>query len=140
MSPYVDTSVLAACYLPEPGSAAANRLLASLDLPAISALTEIELCSALSRRVRAKELSEESGHQVLSLFRSHVEGGFFRLLPLDQRDFRQAREWLSRFSTPLRTLDALHLAVAVSNGLSMVTADRPFARAARRLGVEVSVV
>jgi predicted nucleic acid-binding protein len=32
----------------------------------------------------------------------------------------------------LRTLDALHLAVALSEGLTLVTADREFARAGRR--------
>jgi predicted nucleic acid-binding protein len=137
---YVDTSVLAACYLPEPKSAAANRLVAGLDAPAISALTEVELCSVLSRRVREKELSLGDGQRVLALFRSHIAGGFFRLLPLDGRDFRQARDWLSRFSTSLRTLDALHLAVAVSNGLTLITADRPFARAARKLGATVTVI
>ncbi len=140
MSGYVDTSVLAACYLPEPKSAAANRLVASLDGPAISSLTEVELCSVLSRRVRERELSPEDGGRVLALFRTHVEGGFFRWLPLGRREFEQAREWLALFSTPLRTLDALHLAVVVSNGLALLTADRALARAARRLGATVTVV
>lgn len=140
MSGYVDTSVLVACYLPEPKSAAANRLVASLEGPVISPLTEVEICSVLSRRVRERDLSPDDGWRVLSLFRTHVEGGFFRRLPLDQREFGQAREWLALFSTPLRTLDALHLAVVVSNGLALLTADRAFARAARGLGVTVTLV
>ena len=37
--------------------------------------------------------------------------------------YHLAREWISRFTTPLRTLDALHLAVASQNNIRLVTAD-----------------
>jgi len=56
---YVDTSVLAAFYLPEPLSARVERLLRRAVAPAISDLTDVELLSAISSRAgrsRAGEL------------------------------------------------------------------------------------
>ena len=134
---YLDTSVLAAYYIPEPKSPEVNRILSSLAIAAISSLTEVELVSAISRRVRMKELSKKDGQRVLSKFAAHMEDRLYRLLPLTERDYTRARKWLSQFTTTLRTLDALHLAVVVSNQLTLITADLPFATAARKLGVNV---
>lgn len=44
------------------------------------------------------------------------------------------------FDTPLRTLDALHLAVAASNNLRLVTADETLAEAANVFGVAVQLL
>ena len=46
-SAYVDTSILAAYYCPEPLSAAAEDALRRIEAPAISVLTEVEFCSLL---------------------------------------------------------------------------------------------
>ena len=43
--------------------------------------------------------------------------------------------WISQFNTALRTLDALHLAIAVSNDLRLITADEGLAQAADALGI-----
>lgn len=50
---YVDTSVLAAFYLPEPLSERAERVVRSEAAPAISDLTGVEPFSAVPRKVRA---------------------------------------------------------------------------------------
>jgi predicted nucleic acid-binding protein len=42
--------------------------------------------------------------------------------------------------SPLRTLDALHLAVAIAEALTLVTADREFARAAKRYNSDAILV
>ena len=47
----------------------------------------------------------------------------------------RARDWISQFNTALRTLDALHLAIAVSNDLRLITADEGLAQAADALGI-----
>ena len=47
---YVDTSVLAAYYCPEPLSAAAQTELGQLASPTLSPLVEVELCSAVARK------------------------------------------------------------------------------------------
>lgn len=44
---------------------------------------------------------------------------------------------MSRLTTPLRTLDALHLAVASGNNIRLVTADAALATSAQFLGVDI---
>ena len=39
------------------------------------------------------------------------------------RTFQKARDWFAQFTSPLRTLDGLHLAIAWTNGLTLLTAD-----------------
>jgi len=53
---YLDTSVLAAYYCPEPLSDEAESIVRASRTPAICDLTEVELFSALSRKVRTREL------------------------------------------------------------------------------------
>jgi predicted nucleic acid-binding protein len=44
------------------------------------------------------------------------------------------------FDTPLRTLDALHLAIASSQGIGLITADRGLAGSAEAFGIEVQLL
>jgi hypothetical protein len=132
---YIDTSVLAAFYIPETSSGKVQAFLGRLSEAAISTLTEVELHSAVARRVRARDLTEESALKVFAQFRVNVDAGLYRIAPVERRDYALARDWLMTFSTPLRTLDAVHLAVAFSNGYEMVTSDRTLAAAAEKLDV-----
>ncbi len=51
-------------------------------------------------------------------------------------DFLQAQAWLQDSSgPPLRSADALHLAIAHREQLTLTTADRALIEAAHRLGV-----
>jgi len=132
---YLDTSVVVAYYCPEPLSRRAERLLRAHSHPAVSDLTEVELRSALSRKVRVGELQTTSATQIASRFSSHLEEGLYTRVPLDRRHYEMASEWLGRFTLALRTLDALHLAVAASEGFRVATADATFARSAKALGI-----
>lgn len=140
MRVYVDTSVLAAYYCPEPLSLAAERALRNLSSPTISDLTLVEFASAISRKVREKTLPRESAARVMAQFEAHVENGYYEVLSLKTRDYRLAKSWLGQLNGTLRTLDALHLAVAETTGTSIVTADRRLASEARRLGVSVKLL
>jgi predicted nucleic acid-binding protein len=137
---YIDTSVLVACYVPEAGSAKAQRAVARGGRAAISLLVEVELASALSRKVRSGELSEADGRKVLRQFQRHVADGVYEMFPLAAEEYGVACDWLARFDTSLRTLDALHLAVAFCNRLTLVTADETLARGAAALGVSATTV
>jgi len=137
---YVDTSVLAAYYCPEPLSLVAERTLRSHSSPKISELTLVEFASAVSRKVREKTLSHESATRVMAQFEAHVEEGYYEVLSMKARDYRLAKSWLGQLNGTLRTLDALHLAVAEAAGTSIVTADRRLAAEARRLGVSVKLL
>jgi len=132
---YVDTSVLAAYYCPEPLSPLAERTIRSLSSPAISELTLVEFTSAVSRKVRDKTLSREDGSRVLVQFEAHIEGGYYVVLPVRTRDYRIAKSWLGQLRGTLRTLDALHLAVAEAAAASTLTADRRLAAEAQALGL-----
>jgi len=132
---YIDTSVLIAYYLPEPLSARAERLLRSGGTPAISALVEVEFASVLGRKVRARELAVGAACSARERFREHLDNGLYQRLEIVAAHYEQARRWVEAFKRPLRTLDALHLAIAATANATLLTADIQLARAARALRV-----
>ena len=127
-SAYIDTSVLGAYYCPETLSAAAEAALQKI----ISLLSEVEFCSLISRKRRLKEFTERQARQILDLFGAHVAEGFYRRLALTTEHFLKARQLLAAGIGSLHTLDALHLTVALAETLPLMTADRDFAKAAKR--------
>ena len=142
MSPvtYADTSVIAAYYCPETLSDRAERALMAAEAVGISTLTEVELASAVSRKVRDRELGKPDAVRILDRFRLHVAQGLYQRLPLDTVHYETARDWLSRFTIVSRTLDALHLAVAFQHEAVLLTADARQAEAARRIGMKADLV
>jgi len=137
---YLDTSILAAFYLPEAVSARVQKFYSGLGEAAISALVEVEFHSALARRVRMKDLGREDALKIISALKVHVEEGLYQVLPVESREYGLARDWLATFQVPLRTLDALHLAVAFSHSLAIATADRGLAAAAEHVGVQCRLI
>lgn len=80
-------------------------------------------------------------HQLaLGAFEADVRHGFLYVQPLDDRHALDAVTLASRLSRHgLRTLDALHLAIARDIGAPLIaTADRLMANAATTLGLEVA--
>ncbi len=134
---YIDTSVLAAYYYPEPISNSVEKFILKIKRPAISALTEVELVSSLSRKVREKSVSKNVANQILARFQSHLESGFFDRLAVADVHYQNAKSWISQFVTPLRILDALHLAITSTNNLTLLTADQQLAGAAKHFGINV---
>jgi predicted nucleic acid-binding protein len=137
---YLDTSIIVPFYWPEALSDAVDQLLRAETEPGLSQLAEVELFSALSRRVRMGEISQEQARQIAARFQTDLDSGFYTRLLLEPDHYQKAREWLSRFETFLRTLDALHLACANSNDLCLVTADEALTRSAQAIGVEVRLL
>lgn len=115
-------------------------LLAIEEQPALSQLVEVEMFSALSRRVRMREISQEQAREIAEQFQIHLDGGFYTRIPLEPIHYQQAREWIARFDTALRTLDAIHLAIAAANDLRLVTADETLAEAANVFGITVQLI
>ena len=134
---YIDTSVLAAYYYPEPISDSVEKFILKTKRPAISTLTEVELASSLSRKVREKSITRDVANRIFSRFQSHLESGFFDRLSVVDVHYQTAKSWISQFVTPLRTLDALHLAITSTNNLTLVTADQQLAGAADHFGINV---
>jgi uncharacterized protein len=137
---YIDTSVLVAYYCPEPLSAKAQRAISKLESPTISALVEVELHSAMAIKVRTREVTAADARRVLRLLADHVAQGCYRVLAIGAGEYALAREWLAAFTTPLRALDALHLAAAARAELPLMTADRDLARSGQALDVTVELL
>lgn len=132
---YIDTSILVAYYCPESISDQVESVLLNMEKPSISPLTEVELVSVLSRKIRERALSKEDGNQILTLFNTHISQKSYDVLPIQNQHFRTAFKWISEFKTPLRTLDALHLSIAMLNTLPIVTADAHLNKSATILGI-----
>lgn len=137
---YIDTSILVAYYCPEKISDQVEKILVETSNPAISQLTDVELTSALARKIREKALSEADGKAVLAIFRTHIDKKSYTYLPIQPKHFSTAMAWIAEFNTPLRTLDALHLAIASKNKAPLLTADINLAESAKKLGVEVTLI
>lgn len=133
---YIDTSILVAYYCPETLSEQVQSFLAEQFKPAISDLTDVELFSAVAKKVRMGELSSLDGNRILSKFLSHLDGGLFTIISLESQHWRIARGWIGLFSTSLRTLDALHLAIASAGDFTLVTSDQRLLQAADKLAVK----
>ena len=137
---YLDTSVLAAYYCPEARSARVQRLLSRVGNPTISPLVELELHCAVARKVRSGGMDAAVARRIFAEFRGHLAESRFNVVPIQAGEYALARGWIEEMSSPLRALDALHLAAASANDLALVTADRALAASARRLGVRCRLV
>ena len=137
---YLDTSVLAAYYCPETLSKKVQKALSGLSEPTISPLVELEFHSALAIKVRHREMDAATAGQVASMFHVHLADGRYRMVPIGPREYALGRHWISSFAAPLRTLDALHLAAAFANDLTLVSADRAMIRCARQFAVKHKLI
>ncbi len=134
---YLDTSVLAPYYCPEPLSEKVEKIVISADRPCISSLTEVELASAISRKIREKNLSPEDGNKIFNQFQTHLKESLFRLISVEDRHYQTAKNWILQFAVPLKTLDALHLAIAAEGDFTLLTADRQLDISAKYFGINV---
>ena len=137
---YADTSILVGLYVPEPKSDTFQTALSKAQGVIISGLTEVEFHSAIARRVRMKEIPRSDGHRVIAQFQLHIKDRVFPLVALGPREYELARDWIAAMDTPLRTLDALHLAAAFTHSLELVTADQALAKSARKLGIKAKTL
>ena len=108
--------------------------------PEISALVELEFFAAVSLRVRIGDLAREEAEEVSNLFDSHLQDGLYGRRSLDAGHYRLARAYVARFDLPLKSPDALHLALCASEDLTLLTADRQLARNAESLDVQTELV
>ena len=137
---YVDTSALAKWYLNEPRSEDFAKYIQSEQKDvAISRLTVVELRCLLGRRRRARHLTTALEREILQVFRADVQRGFLTVHRLEDHHALRADELIEQLKEePLRTLDALHLAITLDLGCQRIaTADRVMATAATKLGINV---
>ncbi|MDP9190222.1 MAG: type II toxin-antitoxin system VapC family toxin [Acidobacteriota bacterium] len=136
---YVDSSALAKLYVPEVESELLDRFLHGRRDLMISELSVTEVISAIARRRREGALDVKQAKEIRDALRSDASSGSFRRLDLSPAIHREAeRILLSTESVSLRTLDALHIALALSGEASrVVTFDGRMAQAAGLCGLQV---
>jgi len=134
---YIDISVLGAYYCPEALSGLAEECLQRVAVPVISLLTEVEFFSLVTRKKRVGDFGEAQARNILMEFQSHLESGLYKVLVHSFDDYMRAREMIGSMKSSLRTLDALHLAIAKSEDIPIATADLLLVQAARRLKIKV---
>ena len=135
--PYVDTSALAKRYIDETGSEDIDAFLADMAARADQSFGGGRVRCVLQRRRRAAEIDAAYERAALADFADDIRSGYFEVEPLADRHAVVAHELVGQLSDhSLRTLDALHLAIAQSAGVKVLaTADRAMARAAEALGI-----
>ena len=139
---YVDSCLLVSLFHNDSGYPAAVAWLAGAAAQElwISHWVLLEFASAIAVRHRRGELEAPKVSSVqseLEAFRAE------RLALLEPRaeDFLLARAWVQRQSAPgLRAGDALHLAVAQRQKLTLVSADQALVAAARQLDANAQLV
>jgi len=136
---YVDSSALAKLYVPEAESEKLDAYLRGRIGLMISELAITEVLSAVARRKREGELQPELANRIRDAVLADADSGSFARLHLDPAVHREAeRLLLAVTSMPLRTLDALHLALAFSGAATHVlTFDRRMREAALQSGLNV---
>lgn len=134
---YIDTSALLKWYLPEAGSDAFTAWIATQHEASISRLVSVEMHVVLTRKQRIGELTAPQAKRALTTFLADVDDGLFRMQPIGEAHWDEAERLVAFNTVPgLRTLDALHLAVArIDQAQIFVTADGALAVAARTLGM-----
>jgi uncharacterized protein len=139
-SAYIDTSVLGAYYCPETLSDSAENALRRIKTPVISNLTEVEFASLISKKRRLEEITAAQAQEILELFSTHIAEGSYRRVAVTTEHFLKARQLIAAPKIVLHTLDALHLSIAITENLSLMTADRDLAKAAKRHKSAVALV
>ena len=136
---YFDTSALIKRYVSEKGSTRVVSLLRRHDLLS-SAITPVEVMSALCRRKRNGELSNEDFAATLS--RVHGERTRWELVELGRTVLSRAEEIVQGI-VPMRSLDAIHVASLVTfqaasgTRIPFVTGDDRQRQAAAQIGLDV---
>ena len=140
MGPYLDTSALAKWYLNEPFSEQFEAFIQGQATAAISRLTVVEFRCLLARRRRAGDITKTIESRVHTAFEKDIGAGFLQVYPVADEHLIAALGLLTRLGRyPLRTLDALHLAIAQGiHCRRLATADKTMADAGKAAGLGVA--
>lgn len=138
---YVDTSLLIALHVVERDSEVALAWFQrhTLETFIYSDWTDLEIASALSRKVRSGTMSTAARHKAEQALRETTRDSF-RHVAIAPEHFRLAEIMVRHHETGLRSGDALHLAIADAYGATIATLDQTFASAASQLGVTVEAL
>lgn len=136
---YLDTSAAVKRYVSEPGSLRVRALLRRHDFLS-SAITPVEITSALCRRKQNGDLSEENFRTVLR--RIQNDRRQWELVELGTMVLSRAEE-IIQGSAPVKALDAIHIAslvtfqAAAGIRIPFITSDRKQRDAGAQMGLDI---
>ena len=136
---YFDTSALAKWYLREARSDEVEAYIRANGPVAISDLTVVEMRSLLARHRREKSIDIGLEGQVFATFQEDTRQGFLVCHPFPAGLALATTNLLTLLQDiPLKTLDALHLAIAAEiRADTIATADRVMAEGVLALHIKV---
>ena len=67
----------------------------------------------------------------------NLKESLYRLISVENRHYQTAKNWILQFGVPLKTLDALHLAIAAEGDFTLLAADRQLVISAKYFGINV---
>ena len=135
---YFDAAYIAKCYLNEPGAEAVRRLDRTSDGLASCEIARLEVFATLQRHLRERRLQPAHLRLVVSRFESDEKAGTWTWLPVTATLVKDVCATVARLPSDcfVRSLDALHLGCAHSNGYGEVyTNDRHMLAAASYFGL-----
>ena len=100
----------------------------------LSSLSKLEMHCALRRRTRAGEITTQYKQLAVDAFNQQLVSSYYQVLRIETIFYEKASDLIDEVTPALRTLDALHLAVAQASNINeLVTADKVMAIAAKEL-------
>jgi predicted nucleic acid-binding protein len=136
---YVDSSVWVKHYVEsEKASDSASQLLGAYKV-LVSVIIQIEMFSALARKLHLKEISAEDVKKICEAFRSDCQRGV--VIEVCDDVIKEAQNLV--FRNTIKTLDAIHMASSillrkeVEVPFPLVTADNKLASVAKKESFEV---
>lgn len=137
MKLFIDSSALAKRYVREPGSDQIAVRCGEASEISLSVVCSVEIISALNRLRREGKLAPRLYKQLKQEFGCDISEA--RIIPLDDQVIRLAKHCLEK--SPLRTLDAIHVASAiVAKSDLFLSSDQQQVRAAMLAGLKTELI
>lgn len=137
---YVDTCALIKLYVPESDSDKIQAAVFGRAALITAELSVVETASVLARHVREGRLAGAGQKKIWDALARHIQAGYWTLAGLNADTYRLASDLIFRCPgyIPLRTLDALHLAVCIENkAFPLCTLDGVMRKAAQYFKISV---
>jgi len=114
MNIFLDTSSLLKLYHKEAGTNELLKLISEkVEQIYLSELAKIEFNSAVWKKVRTNEFTEEGAKQIIQFFENDFEK--FRWITVETTVLNSAKEFIKQYGNKnLRTLDAIQLACTIT--------------------------
>jgi predicted nucleic acid-binding protein len=134
---YLDASVLVALFVADVWAVRIESVLrARSPVLLVSDFAAAEFASAISRHVRTGSMEAETARRVFVTFDAWTARAAQRAITTSA-DVAVAAAFLRRLDLPLRTPDALNIAIAQRVATALMTFDEKIAASAKALGMSV---